>query len=197
MVKKNKHTLEDNLEQPVDNKVEDMQVEAESNVDSTTEGVECESDESLQPESNSLEKQLVDMQDKHIRLHAEFDNFRRRTLKEKADLIKTGGEKTILDLLPVIDDLQLAHKSMQTAQDVEAVKEGVAIILNKFQQYLKQQGITEIEAQDQLFDTDKHEAITKFPAQNDEMKGKVIDVIKKGYQLHDKVIRFAQVVVGE
>ena len=149
-----------------------------------------------EPEKN-IEKELADLQDKHIRLHAEFDNFRRRTLKEKADLIKTGGEKTLIDLLPVVDDLELAFKSMESAQDVDAVKEGVQIIINKFQNFLKQQGIQEIEAKEADFDTDKHEAITKFPAPSEELKGKVIDVIKKGYQLHDKVIRFSQVVVGE
>ncbi len=197
MVKKKKHTEEELQDQSVNQEIEgNVDVQTEQSTENTTEQ-NSETSTAIDTESNSLEKQLAELQDKHIRLHAEFDNFRRRTLKEKADLIKTGGEKTILDLLPVIDDLDLAHKSIQTAQDIDAVKEGVIIIINKFQQYLKQQGVIEIEAQDQLFDTDKHEAITKFPAPTEEMKGKVIDVIKKGYQLHDKVIRFAQVVVGE
>lgn len=192
MVKKKKHTDEEMEQQSGESTVENQQETVENQEQSET------AEQSEQgAESNSIEKELADLQDKHIRLHAEFDNFRRRTLKEKADLIKAGGEKTILDLLPVIDDLELAHKSIQSAQDVQAVVEGVSIILNKFQQFLKQQGVSEISAQDQVFDTDIHEAITKFPAPSEEMKGKVIDVVKKGYQLHDKVIRFAQVVVGE
>lgn len=186
MVKKNK--------KEADKKQNSATNETEQTVD--TQNEEQQSSETAEPQQTA-EKELADLQDKHIRLHAEFDNFRRRTLKEKADLIKTGGEKTIIDLLPVLDDLELAVKSIQTAQDLDSVKEGVQIILNKFGNFLKQQGVEEIEAKEQDFDTDKHEAITKFPAPSEELKGKVIDVIKKGYQLHDKVIRFAQVVVGE
>jgi molecular chaperone GrpE len=186
MVKKNK--------KEADKKQNSATKETEQTVDNQNE--EQQSSETAEPQQTA-EKELADLQDKHIRLHAEFDNFRRRTLKEKADLIKTGGEKTIIDLLPVLDDLELAVKSIQTAQDLDSVKEGVQIILNKFGNFLKQQGVEEIEAKEQDFDTDKHEAITKFPAPSEELKGKVIDVIKKGYQLHDKVIRFAQVVVGE
>jgi len=193
MVKKKKHTDEE-LEQQSDESTVENQQETSVKEQEIQEQIE-ESSEGSQ--TNSIEKELADLQDKHIRLHAEFDNFRRRTLKEKADLIKSGGEKTILELLPVIDDLELAHKSIQSAQDLQSVIEGVSIIINKFQQFLKQQGVSEIIAQDQMFDTDIHEAITKFPAPTEEMKGKVIDVVKKGYQLHDKVIRFAQVVVGE
>ncbi|HOS83919.1 MAG TPA: nucleotide exchange factor GrpE [Bacteroidales bacterium] len=192
MVKKKKHTDEE-LEQQSDESTVENQQETSVKEQEIQEQIE-ESSEGSQ--TNSIEKELADLQDKHIRLHAEFDNFRRRTLKEKADLIKSGGEKTILELLPVIDDLELAHKSIQSAQDLQSVIEGVSIIINKFQQFLKQQGVSEIIAQDQMFDTDIHEAITKFPAPTEEMKGKVIDVVKKGYQLHDKVIRFAQVVVG-
>lgn len=187
MVKKKHSNDEENK------KTAEQTTSAEQNEDIQNEQAQ---ETSAEPQKE-IEKELAELQDKHIRLHAEFDNFRRRTLKEKADLIKSGGEKTIIDLLPVLDDLELAIKSMESAQDVDAVKEGVAIILNKFQNFLKQQGVQEIEAKDMNFDTDKHEAITKFPAPSEEMKGKVIDVIKKGYQLHDKVIRFSQVVVGE
>lgn len=189
MVKKNK--------KEADKKQNSATKETEQTVESQNEEQSSETAEKTEDSQQTAENQLADLQDKHIRLHAEFDNFRRRTLKEKADLIKTGGEKTIIDLLPVLDDLELAVKSIQTAQDLDSVKEGVQIIINKFGNFLKQQGVEEIEAKEQDFDTDKHEAITKFPAPSEELKGKVIDVIKKGYQLHDKVIRFAQVVVGE
>ncbi|HON51881.1 MAG TPA: nucleotide exchange factor GrpE, partial [Bacteroidales bacterium] len=132
MVKKKKHTEDEQQDQAVNQEIEsNVDVQTEQSTENTTEQ-NSESSTAIDTESNSLEKQLAELQDKHIRLHAEFDNFRRRTLKEKADLIKTGGEKTILDLLPVIDDLELAHKSIQTAQDIDAVKEGVIIIINKF-----------------------------------------------------------------
>ena len=137
------------------------------------------------------------MKDKHLRLQAEFDNYRRRTLKEKADLITSGGERSLKELLPVVDDLERAMESIKSAQDVEAVKEGMELILNKFKDYLTKQGVAEIEAKDVAFDVDKHEAVAKFPAPSEDMKGKVIDVTKKGYTFNGKVIRYAQVVVGE
>ena len=152
-----------------------------------------------EPESREsvLLKQLAEMQDKHLRLMAEFDNYRKRTLKEKADLIKTGGESVIVNILPVIDDIDRAMKSMESAQDIIALKEGMNLIFGKFNQFLGQNGVKEVESVGQAFDTDKHEAITNIPAPSEDMKGKVIDVIQKGYYLQDKVIRFAKVVVGE
>ncbi|MCL2327537.1 MAG: nucleotide exchange factor GrpE [Bacteroidetes bacterium] len=151
----------------------------------------------VEEEANSIEKELAEMQDKHIRLHAEFDNFRRRTAKEKIELMKNGGEKVLTDLLPVIDDFERAMQAMETSNDVVALKEGLQLIYTKFQAYLKQNGVQEIETQAQDFDTDKHEAITKIPAPSKDLKGKIVDVIQKGYQLNDKVIRFAKVVIGE
>lgn len=145
----------------------------------------------------NVEQQLAELNDKHLRLHAEFDNFRRRTLKEKTDLIKSGGERTLVELLPVIDDMDRALEAIERAQDVEAIKEGLSLIITKFQNFLKSSGVQEIVAKEQDFDTDKHEAITKIPAPTPELKGKVVDVIQKGYQLHEKVIRFSKVVVGE
>ena len=142
-------------------------------------------------------KELEELKDKHLRLQAEFDNYRRRTLKEKADLITSGGERSLKDLLPVVDDLERAMESIKTAQDVDAVKEGMELIFNKFKDYLTKQGAAEIEAKDVAFDVDKHEAVAKFPAPSEDMKGKVIDVTKKGYTFNGKVIRYAQVVVGE
>ena len=157
-------------------------------------------EEETAPETDDLSvalKELEELKDKHLRLQAEFDNYRRRTLKEKADLITSGGERSLKDLLPVVDDLERAMESIKTAQDVDAVKEGMELILNKFKDYLTKQGVAEIEAKDVAFDVDKHEAVAKFPAPSEDMKGKVIDVTKKGYTFNGKVIRYAQVVVGE
>ncbi|MBO7054370.1 MAG: nucleotide exchange factor GrpE [Bacteroidales bacterium] len=157
-------------------------------------------EEETTPETDDLSvalKELEELKDKHLRLQAEFDNYRRRTLKEKADLITSGGERSLKDLLPVVDDLERAMESIKTAQDVDAVKEGMELIFNKFKDYLTKQGVAEIEAKDVAFDVDKHEAVAKFPAPSEDMKGKVIDVTKKGYTFNGKVIRYAQVVVGE
>lgn len=144
-----------------------------------------------------LEGKLQEFQDKHLRLQAEFDNFRRRTLKEKADLIKSGGESVLINILPVIDDFERALDSLKSVADEDAGKQGTLLIYNKFKDFLKQNNIKEIEAINQDFDVDLHEAITKIPAPSDELKGKVVDVVQKGYCLNEKVIRFAKVVIGE
>ncbi|MCG8579435.1 MAG: nucleotide exchange factor GrpE [Bacteroidales bacterium] len=147
-------------------------------------------------EAKSADK-LSEINDKYLRLSAEYDNYRRRTLKEKMELTKTAGESILLALLPVIDDLDRAMAHMNDAKDVEALKEGMKLIHTKFNEFLGQQGMKEIEAKDKEFDTDLHEAVTKIPAPAEEMKGKVIDCIEKGYTLHEKVVRFSKVVVGE
>jgi molecular chaperone GrpE len=144
-----------------------------------------------------LTEKLEVLQDKHLRLQAEFDNFRRRTLKEKADLIKSGGETVLVNILPVVDDFERALDSMKNVADEDAGKQGTLLIYNKFREFLKQNNIKEIEAQNQPFDVEFHEAITKIPAPGEELKGKVVDVIQKGYCLNEKVIRFAKVVIGE
>ncbi len=144
-----------------------------------------------------LEVQLHEIQDKHLRLQAEFDNFRRRTLKEKADLIKSGGETVLVNILPVVDDFERALGVMKDVADDDAGKQGTLLIYNKFKEFLKQSNIKEIEALHQNFDVDLHEAITKIPAPKDDLKGKVVDVVQKGYCLNEKVIRFAKVVIGE
>ncbi len=140
---------------------------------------------------------LAEMQDKYLRLTAEYDNYRKRTLKEKMELTKTGGERVLMNILPVLDNLDRAMSAIQDAKDLEAVKTGIDLIFTNFQEFIKQNGVREIEAMQAEFDTDLHEAITKIPAPSEEMKGKVMDVIEKGYYLHDKVLRFTKVVVGE
>jgi molecular chaperone GrpE len=140
---------------------------------------------------------LLELKDRHIRLQAEFDNYRKRTLKERIDLLKTANESLLISILPVIDDFDRALQTMDSIEEESPVKEGVKLIYNKFQEFLKQNGVKEIEAKGKDFDTDLDEAITKIPAPSEDMKGKVVDVVQKGYFLNDKVIRFAKVVIGE
>ena len=141
--------------------------------------------------------QAKEFQDKYIRLMAEFDNYRKRSLKERTDLIKSAGEDILVSILPVMDDFERGLAAMESSQDVEAVKQGVLLIYTKFKDFLTQRGVKEIEAFKQDFNVDVHEALTKIPAPEEELKGKVVDVIQKGYSLNDKVIRYAKVVVGE
>jgi len=144
-----------------------------------------------------LKNQLDEMNDKYIRLVAEFDNYKRRTLRERIELIKTAGEDILKDILPVIDDVERAIQNIDQSKDIEAVKTGINLIYSKLIDFMKQNGVTAIETTDNEFDLDKHEAVTKIPAPSEEMKGKIVDVIKKGYMLNDKVIRYSQVVIGE
>jgi molecular chaperone GrpE len=144
----------------------------------------------------AMEK-LAEMQDRYLRLSAEFDNYRKRTLKEKMELTKHAGENILISIVPVMDDFERAMKLMETATDCTAMKSGIDLIYNKFAEFLKQNGIREIEALNQNFNVDLHEAVTKVTVQDESMKGKVVEVIVKGYWLHDKIMRFSKVVVGE
>ncbi|MDR1056891.1 MAG: nucleotide exchange factor GrpE [Prevotellaceae bacterium] len=145
----------------------------------------------------SMEEKVDELQDKYLRLSAEFDNYRKRTLKERYELIKTAGEDTIQGLLPVIDDFDRAIAAMNQSEDVSAVREGIMLIYDKLISYLKQKGLSEIETLGKEFDTNNSEAIAKLAVPEKDKKGKVIDVVQKGYMLNDKVIRYAKVVVGE
>ncbi|MFA6403316.1 MAG: nucleotide exchange factor GrpE [Salinivirgaceae bacterium] len=140
---------------------------------------------------------LSDINDRYLRLSAEFDNFRKRSLKEKADLIKTAGGDTLVDMLPVVDDFERAMQAMESAVDIVAVKDGIGLIYTKFKDFMKNKGIVEIDAVNQDFNTDLHEALVKIPAPDDSLKGKVIEVVQKGYKIDEKVIRYAKVVIGE
>ncbi len=144
-----------------------------------------------------LSEKLAEITDKHLRLQAEFDNFRKRTMKEKADLIKSGGESVLINILPVVDDFERALISLKDVAEDDAGKKGTQLIYSKFSEFLKQNNIKEIDAINQYFNVDLHEAITKIPAPDETLKGKVVDVLQKGYFLNDKVIRFAKVVIGE
>ena len=146
--------------------------------------------------AKALESAVAQWQDKYIRLQAEFDNYRKRTLKEKMDLVQTGGRDVLLAMLPVRDDVQRAVDAMEKSDDLEALRAGVLLISQKFTEALRQKGVTEIEVKDKEFDADLCEAVAKFAA-GEEKKGKVIDIVQTGYMLGEKVLRFAKVVVGE
>ncbi|MBU8891878.1 MAG: nucleotide exchange factor GrpE [Bacteroidales bacterium] len=149
-------------------------------------------------EVKKTDKEIIaELNDKYLRLAAEFDNYRRRTLKEKMELSKSAGEDILVNILPVMDDFERGLVTIDQAKDINAVKEGIQLIHNKFKEFLKQRGVKEIEAKEKEFDTDLHEAITKIPAPNKKLKGKVVDVVEKGYYLNEKVIRFSKVVIGE
>ena len=194
-----KHKKED-IEQE---QVNQQTTSTENNVtDSNTQAPQGDAQQTDASQANDdkvaeLTTQLEEMKDKYLRLTAEFDNYRKRTLKEKAELIKFASEEVLKDLLPVIDDLDRALKAIETANDINAVKEGISLIVNKFNDFLKAKGDKEIDAIGKELDTDLHEAITKIPVQDDAQKGKIVDVIQKGYMLHEKVMRFSKVVVGE
>lgn len=158
---------------------------------------ETSDEKQLQDAENDCLNQLKDFQDRYVRLMAEFDNFRKRTLKERTELIKTAGEDILVNILPVVDDFERGLQVIDKSEDLESVKQGIHLIYNKFREFLNQRGVKEIEAVQQPFDVDVHEAITKIPAPTEDLKGKVVDVVQKGYILNEKVIRFAKVVVGE
>lgn len=144
----------------------------------------------------AAQKEIEDLNDKLLRKIAEFDNYRKRTMKEKTELILNGGERTVTSILPIIDDMERALKNMKNTEDVAAVLEGVELIYKKFMETLRKQGVEPIDTKDADFDVDLHEAIAQIPAPTDELKGKVMDCTLTGYRMNEKVIRHSQVVVG-
>jgi len=153
-------------------------------------------DKVVTPEKSPEEK-LAEMQDKYLRLSAEFDNYRKRTLREKIDLTKYAGENILLDILPLMDDFERAIYHMTDAADCTSIKDGINLIYGKFFEFLKQNGVREIESLNCAFNVDLHDAVAKVPVEEEEKKGKIVDVIQKGYYLQDKVIRHSKVAVGE
>ena len=143
-----------------------------------------------------LKEDLALANDKYLRLYAEFDNYKRRTTKERSELLQTAGKEVIVSMLTILDDFERAAKAMETSTDVNAVKEGVALVQSKLKGILTQKGLKEMETKGTTFDADIHEAITSIPAPTDDLKGKIVDELEKGYYLNDKVVRFAKVIVG-
>jgi molecular chaperone GrpE len=144
-----------------------------------------------------LQAELQEQKDKYLRLMAEFDNFRRRTAKERIELIQTAGKDVIVSLLDVLDDCDRAEKQLQTSDDIAVQKEGIQLVFNKLRSNLQSKGVKVMESIQTDFDVEKHEAITEIPAPTEDLKGKVLDEVMKGYYLNDKIIRFAKVVVGK
>lgn len=178
---------------------ENVNNEAQTNLqeEQSNTAEENSSTDNVSDELESLKKKCNELNDAHLRLMAEFDNYRKRTLREKAELIKNGGENALTGLLPVVDDFERAMQNVRSAEDVKAVEEGVELIYNKFLSYLSHQGVKPIEAVGKPFDTELFEAIATIPAPEPDMKGKVLDCVQTGYTLYDKVLRHAKVVVGE
>ncbi|MDX9947616.1 MAG: nucleotide exchange factor GrpE [Bacteroidales bacterium] len=159
-------------------------------------GVKEEADKNKDEQRVILEK-LAEMQDKYLRLSAEFDNYRKRTLKEKMDISKYGGEEVLKDILPVIDDFDRALKHMESSENCEGIKEGVMLIYNKLIEYLKRNGVSEIPAINEAFNVDLHDATARIQVQEEAKKGKVVEVLLKGYYLKDKILRHSKVVIGD
>ena len=180
-----------NDEEVVENKKTNLQSEDENKTDK--QGKDAKVSDGL----SELQKKYDELNDSHLRLRAEFDNYRKRTLREKSELIKNGGEGALTHLLPVVDDLQRALDNIHKATDMNAVAEGVDLIYNKFVAYLNSQGVKAIEVIGKPFNLESSEAIATIPAPQPELKGKVLDCVQTGYTLNDKVIRHAKVVVGE
>ncbi len=184
----NKTEIQENENIPQGTGIEENQNTEQENIQPITEAIE------------NIEKQLnakvEELNDKYIRLYSEFDNYRKRTQKEKIELHKTAGEDIFKVLLPILDDFERAMIAMNEAKDITAVKEGVELIFNKLRTNLQQKGLAAMESKGQNFDADIHEAITNIPAPSEDLKGKVVEELEKGYSLNGKVIRFAKVIVG-
>ncbi len=189
----------DKVNEQLENETPDLNAQQEESAPHKKEAKKDKAHKKTKAEEQleKTESELLELKDKHIRLQAEFDNYRKRTLKERMELLKTASESLLVTILPVIDDFDRAMQTLEMVETDDATKEGVKLIYNKFQDFLKQNGVKEIEAKEQNFDTDLHEAITKIPAPTEELKGKIVDVVQKGYFLNDKVIRFSKVVIGE
>ena len=194
--KSNKSDNQKDTKVKTEEKLNEEQVQEEIEKEDGAEEAE-ETDQEEPKKEPTVEEKLAELQDRYLRLTAEYDNFRKRTLKEKIELQKSANENLLQALLPVADDFDRALQSVNEATDIKAVKEGLRLISGKFQGFLTLQGVKEIDAVKKEFDTDLHEAITKIPAPTKKLKGKVVDVVQKGYMLNDKVLRYSKVVIGE
>lgn len=194
MSKKKKDRKQEELQE----EMEYVQPAAEQEMPQETTDEESQPEEET-PESviEKLQAQLAKEKKEYLFLMADFDNYRKRTLKEKQEMLKNGAERAMLELLPVVDDFERAIDAMDKSEDIDSMKEGVKLIYNKFVKYLEHNNVKPIESTGKDFDADIHEAITMFPAPSEDMKGKVVDTTLKGYMINDKVLRHAKVVVGQ
>ena len=196
MVKKKSHEERHDEPMPV-NETQENQVTAEAEAPAQADATEENGTAARSHAEDELLVKLTEMQDRYLRLSAEFDNYRKRTLREKIELAQSGGESVIRNLLPIIDDFDRAIVSMRATDDCNAVKAGLEIIYVKINDFLRQNGVKEIEAVNEPFNSDIHDAVTSIAVEDKAMKGKIIDVTQKGYTLNEKVIRHPKVVVGE
>ena len=194
MSKKEQEQVKEEELQQEETQTEAQNAEVESQ---NAEEEQAAKEETPEDKIAALQAELEKSQKEYLFLMAEFDNYRKRTVKEKAELIKNGGQKSLLGLLPVIDDFERAIDAIDKSSDVEGLKEGVDLIYNKFMKYLESQQVKPMESTGTDFDADIYEAVTTFPAPDESMKGKVIDTVQKGYTINEKVLRHAKVVVGQ
>ena len=198
--KKNKMEVNQNPENTEQNEMldenESVKNEVLGDLEEGSENLSSENAESQISAEDKLKAEAAEWNNKYLRLYAEFDNFKRRTSKERLELLQIAGKDVISDLLTVLDDFERAQKSIETASDILAVKEGVTLVQNKLKSILTQKGLKEMESIGKEFDADLHEGITSIPAPSPDLKGKVLDELEKGYLLNDKVIRFAKVIIG-
>ena len=209
---KRKFSKKPDTEQP-ENNVPEAEVSETENVEAVNEGpteidsemdddTDAESDEIIDFEAGyeelvALQKELTESQDKYLRMAAEFDNYRKRTLREKTEMMQTAGESLLKAILPVVDDFERGLEIAAKAEDMDAVRDGMNLIYNKLKEFLASNGVKDIQVMDEPFDADLHEAVTKIPVPSEDQKGKIVDVIQKGYMLNSKVIRYPKVIVGE
>ena len=187
---KNEETVNEEVAQ-------NTEAQAEENTQEETPAQELSVEEQLANMLGEAQQMVSEERDKYLRLSAEFDNYRKRTLKEKAELIKNGAEKTLTAILPVLDDFERALKNMEASEETKAMKEGVELIFNKFQKILGQEGLQKIETEGKDFDVDFHEAIALIPAPSEDLKGKILDCVQTGYMLNEKVIRHSKVAIAQ
>ena len=175
--------------------VDDVNTTPEENEEAQV--VAAEAADSLEVENEKLKEAVEKEKKEYLFLMAEFDNFRKRTLREKSELIKNAAESAFKGLLPIVDDFERALKASETADDVNTLREGMELIYKKLKKYMEQNGVKEMDPEDKVFDSDKHEAISVVPVPDEEQKGKILDTVEKGYTINDKVLRHAKVVVGQ
>lgn len=201
-MKKDKNTAADERQAEVTSNTEPEVSEVQT-ADGAASPAEEETEEELTPEEaarreiEALKEQLEKEKKEYLFLMAEFDNFRKRTMKEKSDIIKNAGEKVFKGLLPVVDDMERGLKASENATDVASVREGLELICSKLKKYMEQNGVKEFDKDDDVFDADRHEAISAVPVPDEKLKGHILDTIEKGYTINDKVLRHAKVVVGQ
>jgi molecular chaperone GrpE len=187
----NRKNKQKNMSEELNNNTEQEALATDKNTEDNA------SENNLEVQIGSLQKQVEEQKDKFLRLYADFDNYKKRTAKERSELILTAGKDIMTAMLPVSDDMDRAIKYMNESEDLTTIKEGLNLVYAKFKNTLEQNGLKSIPSIGEIFDVEKHEAITEIPAPNDEMKGKVVDEVEKGYYLNGKLIRYAKVVVGK